>query len=281
MLLTLTHLRSEFVDFHLKPYRCNVPGCRDMRFWTATCMLRHRLEEHTILGQDDKLFTWTSGRRAQRHRSRLGHLHDPDEDDLFTRLKSLIHSVQYFIREDGAFLELRRELSRLESVLSELQFRGRYYRIRRGPEKYDNELAAMLDNCELALDEIVRSFMYRSGSGDSVGKLQCDFANESGKLRIQLIRADIVDLMGTVQFGVMNDTNKPSETFSKQLDALMDSVDKAAANAAQNLTLRDPNTDSWEHRLRELRANGVSRDELDAYVVSPLVQRTWIDLADI
>jgi hypothetical protein len=79
----------------------------------------------------------------------------------------------------------------------------------------------------------------------------------------------------------MNDTNKPSETFSKQLDALMDSVDKAAANAAQNLTLRDPNTDSWEHRLRELRANGVSRDELDAYVVSPLVQRKWIDLADI
>ena len=45
---------SKFVDSHLKPYRCKVDSCQNVRFSSTACLLRHEREAHAMHGHGDK-----------------------------------------------------------------------------------------------------------------------------------------------------------------------------------------------------------------------------------
>ncbi|KAH8650309.1 hypothetical protein BGZ60DRAFT_421717 [Tricladium varicosporioides] len=50
-------LKCEFdkqVDSHLKPYRCKIAACRNLRFSSTACLLRHEREAHAMHGHGDK-----------------------------------------------------------------------------------------------------------------------------------------------------------------------------------------------------------------------------------
>ncbi|KAK7928867.1 hypothetical protein PG985_005865 [Apiospora marii] len=45
---------DKFVDSHLKPYRCKVDSCQNVRFSSTACLLRHEREAHAMHGHGDK-----------------------------------------------------------------------------------------------------------------------------------------------------------------------------------------------------------------------------------
>ncbi|KAK7936748.1 uncharacterized protein PG986_015186 [Apiospora aurea] len=45
---------DKFVDSHLKPYRCKVDACQNVRFSSTGCLLRHEREAHAVHGHGDK-----------------------------------------------------------------------------------------------------------------------------------------------------------------------------------------------------------------------------------
>lgn len=47
---------SEFVDSHLKPYRCKVAPCEGARFSSTANLLRHEREVHGMHKHGDKPF---------------------------------------------------------------------------------------------------------------------------------------------------------------------------------------------------------------------------------
>ncbi|KAH9214584.1 hypothetical protein DL95DRAFT_503077 [Leptodontidium sp. 2 PMI_412] len=50
---------DKFVDSHLKPYRCKVSSCQDLRFPSTACLCRHEREAHGLHGHGDKPFLGT------------------------------------------------------------------------------------------------------------------------------------------------------------------------------------------------------------------------------
>ncbi|KAL1875763.1 hypothetical protein VTK73DRAFT_9824 [Phialemonium thermophilum] len=50
---------DKFVDSHLKPYRCKVEACENVRFSSTACLLRHEREAHAMHGHGDKPFLCT------------------------------------------------------------------------------------------------------------------------------------------------------------------------------------------------------------------------------
>ncbi|KAL6355472.1 hypothetical protein LRP88_11063 [Fusarium phalaenopsidis] len=47
---------DKFVDSHLKPYKCRVPGCQSTSFSSTACLFRHEREAHALHGYGDKPF---------------------------------------------------------------------------------------------------------------------------------------------------------------------------------------------------------------------------------
>ncbi|KAI9669985.1 MAG: hypothetical protein M1831_007021 [Alyxoria varia] len=41
---------DKYIDSHLKPWKCKVPGCEDLRFSSTACRLRHEREAHGAHG---------------------------------------------------------------------------------------------------------------------------------------------------------------------------------------------------------------------------------------
>ncbi|KAK8007153.1 hypothetical protein PG989_001143, partial [Apiospora arundinis] len=50
---------DKFVDSHLKPYRCKVDSCQNLRFSSTACLLRHEREAHAMHGHGDKPYACT------------------------------------------------------------------------------------------------------------------------------------------------------------------------------------------------------------------------------
>ncbi|KAK8121506.1 hypothetical protein PG999_005626, partial [Apiospora kogelbergensis] len=50
---------DKFVDSHLKPYRCKVDSCQNVRFSSTGCLLRHEREAHAVHGHRDKPYACT------------------------------------------------------------------------------------------------------------------------------------------------------------------------------------------------------------------------------
>ncbi|KAK8009734.1 NADPH dehydrogenase [Apiospora arundinis] len=50
---------DKFVDSHLKPYRCKVDSCQNVRFSSTACLLRHERETHAMHGHGDKPYACT------------------------------------------------------------------------------------------------------------------------------------------------------------------------------------------------------------------------------
>ncbi|RSL52978.1 hypothetical protein CEP54_010652 [Fusarium duplospermum] len=47
---------DKFIDSHLKPYKCRVPGCQSTSFSSTACLFRHEREAHALHGYGDKPF---------------------------------------------------------------------------------------------------------------------------------------------------------------------------------------------------------------------------------
>lgn len=58
---------SKFVDSHLKPYRCKLDICRELKFSSTACLLRHEREAHGMHGHGTKPYpcTYAGCDRAQ------------------------------------------------------------------------------------------------------------------------------------------------------------------------------------------------------------------------
>ncbi|CZR61742.1 uncharacterized protein PAC_11639 [Phialocephala subalpina] len=73
---------DKFVDSHLKPYRCKVVACKNSKFLSTACLLRHEREAHAMHGHGDKphLCTYVgcgrgiTGNRFPRHRNLRDHM---------------------------------------------------------------------------------------------------------------------------------------------------------------------------------------------------------------
>lgn len=88
-------MNSKFVDSHLKPYRCKLDICRELKFSSTACLLRHEREAHGMHGHGTKPYpcTYAGCDRAQPGNGfpRKWNLHDhmhrvhnaapPPEDD--------------------------------------------------------------------------------------------------------------------------------------------------------------------------------------------------------
>jgi hypothetical protein len=52
---SLLSLSRKHIDSHLKPFICRKPICRDLRFSSAACLVRHEREAHKMHGHDESL----------------------------------------------------------------------------------------------------------------------------------------------------------------------------------------------------------------------------------
>ncbi|CAN8096921.1 unnamed protein product [Discula destructiva] len=86
---------DKFVDSHLKPYRCKLDICRELKFSSTACLLRHEREAHGMHGHGTKPYpcTYAGCDRAQPgngfprkwnlhdHMHRVHNVAPPPEDD--------------------------------------------------------------------------------------------------------------------------------------------------------------------------------------------------------